>query len=290
MINNRAKKRIQLSAASSVLLHILVLSLGITSSLLAKQRFKSTEAIVVNTHPQPVPPLSSQFQSQNNAFGGGTTEKPNKIIRSFTQYARKNHVGTSKKEEKAATKTERTDSRITSTQSIDVVFITQAPHRTVQNNSTGKQTVHREILLQQLKAQLHRLIQKENTDKKRLFIGITARKTAHAQYTNAIAEKIEKIGTQHFPDEAKKKPFKLIVTISIRQTGTLEHIQIERSSGSPTLDQAACDLIQKAFPAKPFPPSISREYFAIDMTRTIYFDPQEGEKEEHPEDPNNHLR
>ncbi len=272
-------QRLHFSTAISIVTHIIFLSIGTAVLGNTQQRFHSIEALIVNTMSNPITPLTARFQAQNNSHGGGSTTEANKIIRSFVVYDRKNSQGLHKKQEKSSTIKENFARWITRSDSISVFFISPSTHPHDQRNGHGHQKEDLKKLLKSMRAQLHKLMQIEHSGKKRLFIGIAAKKTAHAEYTNAIAEKIERIGSQHFPEHALNHPFSIIVTISIRQNGTLEKIKVDKGSGTSSLDKSALDIISRAFPAEPFPAAIKKDYFAIDMTRTIYFQPRGTRKE-----------
>lgn len=277
-------KRIHLSTFISLCTHILILSLGTTFLVSKKQRFHSVEAIVINTNDNTTSPMTAKFQAQKNSHGGGSTTEGNNIIRSFVQYAHKNSDGTHKKQEKSSTSTSNLSHWVTRSYSMDLVFILPSTHPREQHTGQGYLNEDLKKLLKAIKAQLHKMVQVEQSEKKRLFVGITAKKASHAEYINSIAERIEKIGSSNFPVQARNHPFSIIVTISIQQNGTLEKIRIDRGSGSKDLDESALTIIRKAFPSYPFPPDIRKDYSAIDMTRTIYFEPRTTEqpKNKHP--------
>ena len=53
--------------------------------------------------------------------------------------------------------------------------------------------------------------------------------------------------------------------------GTVEKVEINKSSGLPVLDQAARRIATLAAPYAAFPPDIRRDTAIIEITRTWYF-------------------
>jgi protein TonB len=108
---------------------------------------------------------------------------------------------------------------------------------------------------------------------KRKFIGARAEGVVYARYVDDWRTRVERIGTRNFPNEARTRGIygTLLVTVSIRADGTLEKIEIDRSSGHPVLDAAAKRILELASPFAAFPPAIRRDYDILSITRTWTF-------------------
>ncbi|MEQ1720893.1 MAG: energy transducer TonB, partial [Nitrosomonas sp.] len=91
--------------------------------------------------------------------------------------------------------------------------------------------------------------------------------------------KVERIGNLNYPEEARKGKLygNLQLTVSIRADGSLESIEINRSSGKKILDNAAINIVklsgQNGF--APFPPNISQDTDILHITRTWVFAPSD---------------
>ena len=59
--------------------------------------------------------------------------------------------------------------------------------------------------------------------------------------------------------------------MSIRRDGTVDSIEVNRSSGFRVLDQAAVRIVELAAPFAPFPPDIARDTDVLSITRTWSF-------------------
>lgn len=92
----------------------------------------------------------------------------------------------------------------------------------------------------------------------------STRKVAYAMYYTALQQRIEQIGTRHFPERDGKKLYgELIVYIPVFQDGSIYEKnggpRIERSSGNAALDQAALFIVRRAAPFGRFPEELRRD-------------------------------
>lgn len=63
-----------------------------------------------------------------------------------------------------------------------------------------------------------------------------------------------------------------LVTVAIRNDGTIETVTIEVSSGSAAVDAAVRKIVQDTAPYPAFPPALARQYDVIEVRRTWHFD------------------
>ena len=81
------------------------------------------------------------------------------------------------------------------------------------------------------------------------------------------------MGTLNYPAEARGKLYgQLRLTVTIRPDGSVESIDLDRSSGLKVLDQAAFRIVQMAGPFAAFPPEIRKDTDLLVITRTWFFD------------------
>jgi len=93
-----------------------------------------------------------------------------------------------------------------------------------------------------------------------------------ARYFEDWRARVEKIGNANYPEEARGRIYgTLQMTVVIDRNGMLMDAVIERSSGSPILDQAARRIVKLAAPYPPFPPEIARDTDVLEITRTWMF-------------------
>jgi protein TonB len=93
-----------------------------------------------------------------------------------------------------------------------------------------------------------------------------------ARYVEDWRARVERIGNEHYPDEARGKVYgALRMTVAIRKDGSVLDASIDKPSGSPLLDRAARRIVKLAAPYPPFPPDIARDTDVLEITRTWVF-------------------
>ncbi len=108
---------------------------------------------------------------------------------------------------------------------------------------------------------------------KRKFIGARTQEYKFAMYVDAWRQKVERVGNLNYPEAAKQNKLygQLRLTVSIRADGSLEAIEINKSSGSKILDEAARHIVQLAAPYARFPDDIRQDTDILSITRTWTF-------------------
>lgn len=124
-----------------------------------------------------------------------------------------------------------------------------------------------------LEAEIARQWQAYQEMPRRTFVGSRTTGVVYAQYVDEWRQRIEKIGTEHFPAEARERGVfgTVMVTVAIKANGMVEKIEIDRSSGSRLLDQAVEQIVRLAAPFKPFPAMVKRETDILHITRNWSF-------------------
>lgn len=108
---------------------------------------------------------------------------------------------------------------------------------------------------------------------KRKYIGARTQEYRFAAYVESWRQKVEKIGNLNYPEAAKDKGVygQLRMTVSIKSDGSIESIEINRSSGHKVLDDAAEQIVRMAAPYAPFPEDIKKDTDILGITRTWTF-------------------
>lgn len=270
-LTNDQRRRVSCSAMVSFFFHVCVLSIAVVPPVAVHMRYRSLEAVLVNQASAHKPKFA-QVQAQANLLGGGDLhEKAHAStylpVLAFDQSGHSVH-------DRHARFRLNQSRRVLTAEKIAEVDVRNSAVQAVRSyapSHLGEDIQEEKAIVASIRGQIEHLIEARNRALLRLSVGLTAQKVSHAYYTNEIADRIERYGSKHFPEEARGKSFKVMVTLSIHQDGTLEKVTIERSSGSKSLDRTAEQIIRQIFPFRPFPPSISSSYVAIDMTRTIRF-------------------
>ena len=137
----------------------------------------------------------------------------------------------------------------------------------------GQELAMRALALAQLEAKIAR--QQEDYEKrpKRKFVGSRAVEARFAQYVDEFREKVERFGSSNYPNDARGRVYgSLRLTVSIKADGSLEGVELDRSSGHKVLDDAAQRIVYMASPFGRFPPEMKKDTDIIVITRTWYFE------------------
>jgi protein TonB len=108
---------------------------------------------------------------------------------------------------------------------------------------------------------------------RRVYVGTRAQEYAYARYVEDWRLKIERIGNLNYPEAAKRNHIygALVLTVTIKSDGSLEDVQVDRSSGSKVLDAAAIKIVQMSAPFAPFTPEMRKSVDILGITRVWNF-------------------
>lgn len=125
----------------------------------------------------------------------------------------------------------------------------------------------------ELQARLERERAFESRLKRRRFISTNTREYEFATYMQAWVSKVERVGNLNYPTEIRRRRLvgDLLMTVGINPDGSVESIDIRRSSGMPELDEAALSIVRLASPFAPLPPDIRAKVDVLHITRTWKF-------------------
>lgn len=135
------------------------------------------------------------------------------------------------------------------------------------------ETMQRKLAIARMEAEIAREWEQYQKLPRRKFIGARTEEVVYAQYVDDWRQRIERVGTHNFPEDARRQGQygTLLITVSIRADGSVERIDIDRSSGYPILDRAARRIAQLASPFPPFPATIRKQYDILSITRSWAF-------------------
>jgi protein TonB len=108
---------------------------------------------------------------------------------------------------------------------------------------------------------------------KRRFVGARAEEYRFARYVEDWRSKVERVGNMNYPEAARANKLygSLVLTVSIRSDGTIENVEVNKTSGKRILDAAAVKIVQMSGPYAPFPSDIRRDTDILHITRTWTF-------------------
>jgi len=239
---------------------------------------------LVNTHSDKAPD-KADFIAQANQEGSGTLNKksrPSSPLASINPND-KNGESPIKSVESAPDIAPKLDPKILTTKGKTNKFVSKLPE---QDDIEDPKPVDKEISDQtdeiaQLMAEMSKEEQHYANRPRIHFIDSTSAKSAvEAEYIDAWAKKLERIGNINFPTAALRLGLSgtLILNATLDRVGRVVDLAINQSSGSKILDDAALRIVKLASPYEPLPHEVREKYDRLNITRSIIFHKEGGIK------------
>lgn len=273
-----------------IMLHALVIGAGVSvwaHGLLASLGFfgappeprkrddEGLRVVLVNAK-HALGPKDAKLLAQNNLAGGGTTDAPALPTSPLPPEAR---------EREGDALLETTQKRVQELEALQRELMSQArsnaavelsrrqPERAQErpDDSQGSELTAQQRAIARQQAVVDKKLQEYAQRPRKQFIGATTKEYRFALYVDEWRQRMEKIGTLHYPREALTRPYSLLVSIEIKADGSVVNVDIPRSSGSRKIDDTARRIIQLASPFAPFPKDIRRDTDVLVVTRTWTF-------------------
>jgi protein TonB len=139
---------------------------------------------------------------------------------------------------------------------------------------TSRHLIEQSVEMARLAAEIDRDSRNYAKRPKRKFISANTAEYEFAAYMRAWVGRVERIGNLNYPDEARRRNLlgQLLMTVAVRRDGSVERIDIIRSSGFPVLDEAALRIVRLGEPYPPLPET-SEDIEILHITRTWEFLP-----------------
>ena len=138
---------------------------------------------------------------------------------------------------------------------------------------TAAQLMQESMTMAKLQPGIQRDRESQSKLPRRKWISANTRAYEYAAYMQAWVAKVERVGNLNYPEEIRRLKLigDLIMTVGINLDGSIESIDITRSSGTPQLDQVATRIVRLAGPYSPLPDYIKSEVDVLHITRTWRF-------------------
>lgn len=230
------------------------------------------QVVLVNTK-SATRPSKADALAQANLDGGGNTaedrraQSPLPAIRDDTRF-------TPEQRSKRVAELEEETKRMLARQKSDRTVV--QPELKKQNNkaaSSGDELMERALEIARLEAQISKSWEAYQKLPRRKFIGARTQEYRFAQYIEDWRIKVERIGNLNYPEQARRQKLygKLQLSVSILKDGSVENIEVSKSSGQRILDAAAVRIVKLAAPYAPLPPNITKDTDILTITRTWTF-------------------
>ncbi len=113
---------------------------------------------------------------------------------------------------------------------------------------------------------------------RRKFVTANTREHLYAAYMRAWVGKVERVGNMNYPEQARRQGLdgSLVLSVDVLADGSIERVQVLRSSGHDLLDEAAVRIVRLGAPYAPLPDDIRAETDILTITRTWQFSARAG--------------
>jgi len=264
-----------LSMGFSVALHVFALfgiALVMPDPRSTASLMQPLQVVLVNSKSKSKPTKADAL-AQANLDGGGNTaddrraKTPLPTIRDDQQFTPE------RRSKRVAELEEESKRMLTRLKSDHTVVIPELKKQKVDAASSGDDLVQRSLEIARLEAQINKNWDAYQQLPRRKFIGARTQEYRFAQYIEDWRVKVERIGNLNYPDQARRQHLygRLQLSVSIRADGSVESIEVSKSSGQRILDAAAMRIVKLAAPYAPLPANIIQDTDILTITRTWTF-------------------
>lgn len=270
------KKRVSLAMLFSIALHAFVL-LGIAIVLPkpngAASLMQPLHVVLVNSKSKSKP-VKADALAQANLDGGGNTAENRQAKSMLPNISDDSQISPEQAAQQVAHLEDESHRMMTRLKSNYKIAI---PAPSQPKSDSAEDLVQRSLEIARLEAQISRNNDYYQHMPRRKFVGARTQEYRFAQYIEDWRIKVERIGNLNYPEQAKREQLygKLQLSVSIRADGSVESIEVSRSSGHRLLDAAAMRIVKLASPFAPLPPDITKDTDILTITRTWSFSPSD---------------
>jgi periplasmic protein TonB len=263
----------------SAIIHVAVI-FGVTHTPVNPKLFENPnpplDVVLVNAR-SPSKPLKADVLAQHNLDGGGNVDD-DRQARSPLPAAELDQTISAEAEFNARVtaleeKARELMQRINSDYAVEQKPLPPAEPLPPSPTPAPVDLAARSIEMARLQARIDQQRDEYQKRPRRMFVGARAQEFTFAQYVEDWRIKVERVGNMNYPEAAKRNNLygTLILTVNIHDSGALESVQVERSSGSRVLDAAAVRIVEMAAPFPPFPESMRQKVDILGITRSWTF-------------------
>jgi len=273
----RQDKLLSYALGGSLLVHFVVLMIHFSPFDLTQFVDKGPPLEVALVNAKTVAkPSKADILAQANLDGGGNTDADRRAktplpVLPLNSADQQVAVATQKVE----TLEQQTRELMTQLRSAPIAAVQQKPVDADERTElpTANELMQRTLESMKLEAQIAKDMETYQKRPKRKFVGARAEEYRFARYVEDWRLKIERVGNLNYPAAARDQHLygSLLLTVSIKSDGSVENIEVNKSSGNRILDAAAVKIVEMSAPFAAFPPDIKRDTDILHVTRTWTF-------------------
>jgi protein TonB len=268
-------RRLAVAIGISLAMHALLMTLHFSFPDASKaMREKALDVVLVNAK-SAKKPTDPQALAQANLDGGGNTDENRRLKTPLPPTPQQTTGNEIERMQRRYRELEVAQQKmLTEAKTARAVAAARnaAEQPTPVTSVSGLDLAESARAMARLEGEINKSVDEYNKRPRKKFIGARTEEYRFAQYIEDWRRKVERIGTLNYPEAARGKLYgSLVLTASINHDGSLNRVDINRSSGYKVLDDAARRIVQMASPYAPFPPEIRRDTDILEITRTWYF-------------------
>ncbi len=270
------QRNLTLALGISLLFHGVVLAVRFTPpDFIEKARERALDVILVNSKSKNRPD-KAQARAQTNLDGGGNTEENRRartpLPPSPSAKDGSELVEAQRRVAELEAQQRQMVTQLKSDYAINPERAGRDPAPSPEPVRSGADMASTALAVARIEGQISRRMEEYSQRPRKRFLGARVEEYRFAQYVEDWRQKIERIGNLNYPDAAKGRLYgSLVLTVIIKANGDLERVEVNRSSGTGVLDDAARRIVQMAAPFAAFPESIRRDTDILEITRTWTF-------------------
>ncbi len=255
---HQSNRTLWLAIGVSLFLHAALLSLHFKFPDASRAfQDKALDIILVNSK-SARKPVEAQALAQTNLDGGGNTDENRRAKTPLPPSARQQ---TGAELEQAAKARAGTGSAAAATAGANAQQDERPaaePDKEAQPEPSptlsGRDLASSALAMARLEAEISKNVDEYNKRPRKKFIGTRTDEYRFAQYVEDWRLKVERVGTLNYPEAAKGKLYgALVLSVTIKSDGTVDKVEINRTSGHKILDDAARRIVHMAGPYAAFP-------------------------------------
>lgn len=235
------------------------------------------DVVLVNTKSQ-AKPAKADALAQHHLDGGGNTDAKQRASSPLPVISQNTQITELQQAKKRVAELEQEARQLLAragVSQVDIARAKPAPEPTPEKGPAvdGTELMQRSLAIARLEAQIGKDWNAYQERPRRKFVGARTQEYRFARYIEDWRQKVERIGELNYPQAARDQRIygSLMATVSIRADGSLEKVQIDRSSGNKVLDEATVQIVKMAAPYAALPPDIARDTDILHITRTWTF-------------------
>lgn len=270
-----ASRGFTLALIASLIFHAVVLSIHFRLPDAFKRARDATLEVVLVNAKSARKPSEAQAKAQANLDGGGNTDE-NRRAKTFLPAKQEVQPGDNLMEARRRVqelevqqKKLLAQAKSRKTIQADAAKSEQQPE---QASVSGLDLAQSALAIARMEAQIERRIEDYNKRPRKKFIGARTEEYIAAQYLEDWRQKVERIGNLNYPEAAKGRLYgNLLLYVEIKSDGSLERVEVQRSSGHRILDEAALRIVRMAAPYGSFSAELKRQTDIVAFARTWVF-------------------